>query len=126
MYGRGGCVNNSSDSILKIDEQIQTLMDPENNLDNNNVEVASQTSDLKTDTKEITCIDNMDVIKENSNDSTKKVAVLKDENLVEIASNKDESEKVANVPVKKSGINIIDVLLVSLILIFIIAIFVLI
>ena len=126
MYGRGGCVNNSSDSILKIDEQIQTLMDPENNLGNNNVEVASQTSDLKTDTKEITCIDNMDVIKENSNDSTKKVEVLKDENLVEIASNKYESEKVANVPVKKSGINIIDVLLVSLILIFIIAIFVLI
>ena len=36
MYGRGGCVVNSNKSIRKIDEQIQSLMDAENNFVNDN------------------------------------------------------------------------------------------
>ena len=116
MYGRGGCVENSNKSIRKIDEQIQSLMDAENNFVNDNYkkknskkEELTKDDNLKTDTKKIQCIDYLET-KENITDgTTKKIDSLtsnlsisekefeKTKNITSIEDNKEDSFNITNI-----------------------------
>lgn len=116
MYGRGGCVANSNKSIRKIDEQIQSLMDADNNFVNDNYkrknsekEELTKDDNLKTDTKKIQCIDYLET-KENITDgTTKKIDSLtsnlsisekefeKTKNITSIEDNEEDSFNITNI-----------------------------
>ena len=116
MYGRGGSVENSNKSIRKIDEQIQSLMDADNNFVNDNYkrknsekEELTKDDNLKTDTKKIQCIDYLET-KENITDgTTKKIDSLtsnlsisekefeKTKNITSIEDNEEDSFNITNI-----------------------------
>ena len=116
MYGRGGCVVNSNKSIRKIDEQIQSLIDDENNFVNDNYkrnnskkEELTKDDNLKTDTKKIQRIDYLET-KENITDgATKKIDSLtsnlsisekefeKTKNITSIEDNGEDSFNITNI-----------------------------
>lgn len=116
MYGRGGCVVNSNKSIRKIDEQIQSLIDAENNFVNDNYkkknskkEELTKDDNLKTDTKKIQRIDYLET-KENITDgATKKIDSLtsnlsisekefeKTKNITSIEDNGEDSFNITNI-----------------------------
>lgn len=116
MYGRGGCVANSNKSIRKIDEQIQSLMDAENNFVNDNYkrkkskkEELIKDDNLKTDTKKIQCIDYLETKESITDGTTKKIDSLtsnlsisekefeKTKNITSIEDNGEDSFNITNI-----------------------------
>ena len=116
MYGRGGCVANSNKSIRKIDEQIQSLMDAENNFVNDNYkrkkskkEELTKDDNLKTDTKKIQCIDYLETKESITDGTTKKIDSLtsnlsisekefeKTKNITSIEDNGEDSFNITNI-----------------------------
>lgn len=107
---------NSNKSIRKIDEQIQSLMDAENNFVNDNYkrnnskkEELTKDDNLKTDTKKIQRIDYLET-KENITDgATKKIDSLtsnlsisekefeKTKNITSIEDNGEDSFNITNI-----------------------------
>ena len=107
---------NSNKSIRKIDEQIQSLMDADNNFVNDNYkrknsekEELTKDDNLKTDTKKIQCIDYLET-KENITDgTTKKIDSLtsnlsisekefeKTKNITSIEDNEEDSFNITNI-----------------------------
>lgn len=116
MYGRGGCVANSNKSIRKIDEQIQSLMDAENSFindsykrKNSKIKPIVQDNNLKTDTKEIQCIDYLVANEDSTDEVTKKIDSLdsklsisekefeKTKNITSIEDNGEDSFNITNI-----------------------------
>ena len=109
-------MENSNKSIRKIDEQIQSLMDADNNFVNDNYkrknsekEELTKDDNLKTDTKKIQCIDYLET-KENITDgTTKKIDSLtsnlsisekefeKTKNITSIEDNEEDSFNITNI-----------------------------
>ena len=109
-------MENSNKSIRKIDEQIQSLMDADNNFVNDNYkrknskkEELTKDNNLKTDTKKIQCIDYLET-KENITDgTTKKIDSLtsnlsisekefeKTKNITSIEDNEEDSFNITNI-----------------------------
>ena len=107
---------NSNKSIRKIDEQIQSLMDAENNFVNDNYkrkkskkEELIKDDNLKTDTKKIQCIDYLETKESITDGTTKKIDSLtsnlsisekefeKTKNITSIEDNGEDSFNITNI-----------------------------
>lgn len=107
---------NSNKSIRKIDEQIQSLMDAENSFindsykrKNSKIKPIVQDNNLKTDTKEIQCIDYLVANEDSTDEVTKKIDSLdsklsisekefeKTKNITSIEDNGEDSFNITNI-----------------------------